>query len=67
LAETAQRLQELEVLHVAGTDLEHVGVRGHRVQILHPEDLRHDRQPHRAPRFSEEVESVHPEPLEAVR
>jgi hypothetical protein len=40
LADAAERLEELGVVHVAGADLQHVGVGGDRLEARDVEDLR---------------------------
>ena len=49
LAEAAHALEQLEVLHVARADLQHVHVVPHEVHVLGGHDLRHHRHPLRLP------------------
>ncbi len=44
LAHAADRLQQREVLHVAGADLQHVGVAGDQVHVGRVDHLGHDRE-----------------------
>ena len=66
LARVAHGLQELVVLHVAGADLEHVGILGDHRHMLRGHHLGDDRQAGLAPRGGEHLEARFLVSLEAV-
>ncbi len=67
LSGAADRLQQREVLHVAGADLQHVRVRGDQVYVGRVDDLGHDRQPGLGAHLGEDLQAILPETLERVR
>ena len=62
----SDRLEEAVVLHVAGADLEDVGILGHERHVLRRHHLRDDCQPRLGPGLGEEFEPLFFEALEAV-
>ena len=54
-ARFADRFQQRIVLHVAGADLQHVGVGGHQFDVLLRHHLRDDRQPRCVPRLGQQL------------
>ena len=63
----ADRLEQPDVGHVAGADLEHVGVLGDDGHVAGVDDLGDDRQPGGHADVGEDLERRDAEPLEGVR
>jgi hypothetical protein len=59
------RLQQREVLHVAGADLQHVGVLRDDLDVLGVDDLGHDRQAGALARLGEDLRPFSPSPWKA--
>ena len=66
LPDLADPLEQREVLHVAGADLQDVGVLGHQLDLVRLHDLGHDRQAGALARRPQQGEAVLLEPLEGV-
>ena len=63
----ADRLQQPEVRHVAGADLQHVGVLGDDVDVAGVDDLGDDRQAGHLAHVGEDLEALLAQALEGVR
>ncbi|CAA9288393.1 MAG: hypothetical protein AVDCRST_MAG41-4189, partial [uncultured Corynebacteriales bacterium] len=63
----ADRLQQREVLHVAGADLQHVGVLGDHVHVGGVDDLGDHREAGLRADLGQDPQPGHPQPLERVR
>ena len=66
LGRRADRLQEREVLHVPGADLEHVGVGGDKVHAARVDHLGHHGQPGLGPHLGEDLQPLLTKPLVGV-
>ena len=67
LAGRADGLEQREVLHVAGADLKHVGVRADQVDARRVDDLGDDRQADLRPDLGQDLQAGLAESLERVR
>jgi len=66
LARAAHLAQEPEVLHVAGPDLQHVGVALDQLDVAHVEHLRHDGQAGAVRRRAHDLEALLAQPLKGI-
>ena len=62
----AHRLEQPIVLHIAGTDLQHIAVLAHQIDIFRRNDFGHDRQPRLLASLGEHFEANFLETLETV-
>ena len=58
LPDSPDGLEQAEVGHVAGADLQHVGVLGDRRDVAGVDDLGHDREPRGLPDVDEDLEAL---------
>ena len=58
--------EEREILHVAGTDLEHVRVGCDQLHLSRVHHLRDDREPGRGPHFGQDLQAFFGQAVEAV-
>ncbi len=63
MATLANLLEEIEILHIARPDLNHVSMAHHRVELLNAHHLGHHRQPMRLPGTLQQGQAIHPQPL----